>query len=328
MPQEELTLIDYLLLKLSDQTDGRLTRSDAQIVRTIFNDVTQNIRTHIKKIIAADDVRTVISKMIEEAAERAMSQRPNPRPRRPRNENLREFITMDRQPATDWTIDLFSAPYIATASAEQILQIYEPVLRSLKAELYTDVNLKKALVDNVCNEFPDHSEEDLNAAFDWIIRTVDAIGDPEQKNLRMTLIGNLCPLFLSKLDLDDGYNHLTTAVTSFESYLKQLYFLTHEEPMPKIVNVNQNNPCLADALAALGIPTKFDKCQTDEEHHFSQFIAMVAGNRNYWGHNSPQIDAEKLNDIIHALGTVLIFVTLRHVDALERNLGPASATVV
>ena len=302
MPEEKKDLLDNIIDKVNIMYQGDFSPADRVMVEGIIDHIQKLATAKIKKQAAGNDenqfVDGVFGGIFDQAAQDCYVKH------------------------TDAFRKLFENQEFYQILRQQIGHYMYNNYKSEEAKYYTLENLEKKLLSKqIRAEFEGikGSARTLEEAFEWMIRVIHSKAIEKYNGLEEVVLDPLFKLFCypGKLTNSEKRLNVKGLATSYESYLKKLYYLVSgNEATDK--NGNVDRAALSNALYATKLNLlKYSNDETDKR--FSKHIDDLMDYRNKEAHNAKSITPEDVEEAMHISATLYLYVTYRYITDLEMN---------
>lgn len=186
-------------------------------------------------------------------------------------------------------------------------------------QAFTVENLQQRLIPGLRADFADIKGYDrtLEEAFRWMIRLIRVKTIERYNGLEDTVLTPLFKLYCTTQTLTNAEkrNYLKVLTTSFESYLKKIHYLLNGTEVTD-KNGSVEFAGLSSALYYLQLnKLKFSPHPCDRR--FAGYVEMLTNLRNDESHSSKALSAKDINQGIHVVSAMYLYVTFVHISDFE-----------
>lgn len=187
-------------------------------------------------------------------------------------------------------------------------------------QAYTPENLKAKMVADIEPEFSviKNSSRTVEEAFDWTIRLLQDKSFKKYAGLKEVVLDAFFKLYCTTqpLSTSEKRSFLRNIVTGYESYLKKLYF-TIESKEVTDKNGSADYAALSNAIFYLKHLQQLKHLHTDEAVRFGGYLEKLVSLRNTENHSGQEISEQEIQEGIHLVSTMYLYVTFRYITELE-----------
>ena len=187
-----------------------------------------------------------------------------------------------------------------------------------KKEEFDERSLKDSIFDKKLNFYSnickDYNQSPFNMVVDYMFKVFDAQVEGFEDTFSIKIA--LYHVFGGKeLLMVDKYVNLNILLTRYESYLKKIYYLIHDE---EVEGQDGKSASLADSIHAFECLWNLKYGHTEEAQKYSQYLQMLRDWRNnFSSHNAPVASEQEIDAAIQIVVAMYLYVTGNSITDLE-----------
>ena len=298
-PDDNRDLLDNIIDKVNLMFQGNFSEADRVMVEGIFDRIQKSATKKLKKQATGNDetqfVESIFPEVFGTAAQQCYTKQTDSF--RKLFENQEFYQTLMKQ--------MGHAIYERYKAQEEAAFTVEHLQRKFLPGLRADFSLITGY------------DRTLEEAFSWMVNLIRRPSLPKYSGMEETVMMPLFKLYCSSGTLTNAEkrNYLKSLTTSFESYLKKLYYLcNHEEVTDK--NGNAEQAALSNALYYLRLnQLKYSHKPCDK--HFADYVEKLTLLRNMESHSSKAYTAKELAEGLHVVSAMYLYVSFVHISDFE-----------
>jgi len=297
-PDESRDLLDNIIDKVNLMFRGNFSEADRVIIEGIVDHIEKTVSKKLQKLAKGNDETQFVNSVFPEIF----------------NDAAQQCYTMQ----TEAYMKLFENPEFYKVLSSEAGRIFYARYSQHIQKSYTPANLKEQMLPKISNEFAEiKSLRTVDEAFDWMIDVIKLESLDKYAGLSDTTLQAFYKLYCSPEDisLSEKRTFLSTLLTSFESYLKKLHYITKDTEVTD-KNGDPDHATLSNAYYCLD----FDKLkfsQSDIDRKFAEYFRIVMDMRNMESHTAQAIRKQEVDTGLHIVSTMYVYSTFRKILELE-----------
>ena len=298
-PEDNRDLLDNIIDKVNLMFQGNFSEADRVMVEGIFDRIQKSATKKLKKQATGNDetqfVESIFPEVFGQAAQTCYTKQ------------------------TDSFKKLFeNQEFYQTLMQQMGHAIYERY-KIQEQQAYTVANLEQKFIPGLREDFADIKGYDrsLEEAFGWMVKLIRRQTIDRYNGLEDTVLNPLFKLYCSTQTLTNAEkrNNLKVLTTSFESYLKKIYYLLHGEEV-----TDKNGSVEFAGLSSALYQMKLNKLKFSTQPcdvRFAGYLDMLTNLRNDESHTGKALTAKEINLGIHVVSAMYLYVTYVHISDFE-----------
>ncbi len=300
-PDDKRDLLDNIIDKVNIMFQGDFSPADRVMVEGIFDRIQSLATKKMKKQAASNDENQFVDGVFPGLFDKAA-----------RDCYVKQAESFRK---------LFEDPEFYEILRQQMGHAFHERYKEEETKAYTIENLAQQMIPTLRQEFVGikGSGRTIEEAFEWMIRVIKSKAIEKYNGLEEVVLDPLFKLFCYPGTLTNSEKRLNLKglATSYESYLKKLFYLVSGNEVTD-KNGNVEYAALGNALYAIKL-NKLQYSDDESDKKFAGYIDILTGLRNEESHTGKSITAKEIELGVHITATMYLYVTYRLITELEMN---------
>lgn len=299
-PEDNRDLLDRIIEKVNLMYQGDFTEADRVIAEGILERIDQSASKNLKKQAIRNDETQFVESIFPEIFGKAA-----------------QDCYLEQASAFK---KLFENNEHYQALMMQMGRAFYERFKMQEEQAFNVDNLQQHFMPGLRADFADLQENGptLEEAFQWMIRLIRMKVNERYNGLEDTVLNPLFKLYCTTHTLTNAEkrNYLKLLATSFESYLKKIYYLLHGTEVTD-KNGSVDFAGLSSALYALKL-NKLKYSSRPCDQRFAKYIEKLTNLRNDESHTGKALSAREIAQGIHGVSVLYLYVTFIHIADFEK----------
>ena len=299
-PEDNRDLLDNIIDKVNLMFQGNFTEADRVMVEGIFDRIQKAATKKLKKQATSNDetqfVESIFPNVFNQAAQNCYTTQAN------------SFKK------------LFEDPEFYQVLMQQMGHTIYERYKIQEEQAFTIENLQLKFIPGLREDFKDIKGYDrtLEEAFEWMIKVIKTPIIDKYNGLEETVLNPMFKLYCSTSSLTNAEkrNYLKALTTSFESYLKKIYYILNDEEVTD-KNGSIEFAGLSSALYLMRLNKLQQYSEKPSDQHFAQYIEILTNLRNDESHAGKALTAKDIALGIHVVSALYLYVAYTRISDFE-----------
>ena len=298
-PDDNRDLLDNIIDKVNLMFQGNFSEADRVMVEGIFDRIQKAATKKLKKQATSNDETQFVESIFPEVF----------------NQAAQNCYTTQ---ATSFKKLFEDQEFYKVLMQQMGHTIYERY-KIQEEQAFTVENLQQKFIPGLREDFADIKGYDrtLEEAFEWMIKVIKMPVIDKYNGLEDTILNPLFKVYCSTNALTNAEkrNYLKALATSFESYIKKIYYLLNDEEV-----TDKNGSIDFAGLSSALYLMRLNKLQYSDkpcDQRFAQYIDIITNLRNDESHSGKALTAKDIALGIHVVSALYLYVAYVRITDLE-----------